>query len=61
MEALEHTVNDSADVINSSACCDPANNQYKTMFKATEEAGIIVVSTAGNYGNGTNMIGAKLV
>ncbi|GGJ00583.1 hypothetical protein GCM10007978_42840 [Shewanella hanedai] len=61
MEALEHAVNDGADVINNSwgggAGGDPANSPYKTMFEAAEAAGVIVVSAAGNDGNGAKTIG----
>jgi minor extracellular serine protease Vpr len=61
MEALEHAVNDGADVINNSwgggAGGDPANSPYKTMFEAAEAAGIVVVSAAGNDGNGAKTIG----
>ena len=61
MEALEHAVNDGADVINNSwgggAGGDPANSPYKTMFEAAEAAGVVVVSAAGNDGNGAKTIG----
>ncbi len=61
MEALEHAVNDGADVINNSwgggAGADPASSPYKTMFEAAEAAGVIVVSAAGNDGNGASTIG----
>ncbi|AQS40021.1 GlyGly-CTERM domain [Shewanella psychrophila] len=61
MEALEHAVNDGADVINNSwgggAGGDPANSPYKTMFEAAEAAGIVVVSAAGNDGNSAKTIG----
>jgi hypothetical protein len=61
MEALEHAVNDGADVINNSwgggAGGDPANSPYKTMFEAAEAAGIVVVTAAGNDGNGAKTIG----
>lgn len=61
MEALEHAVNDGADVINNSwgggAGGDPANSPYKTMFEAAEAAGVVVVSAAGNDGNGEQTIG----
>ncbi|MGZ9899426.1 S8 family serine peptidase [Shewanella gaetbuli] len=61
MEALEHAVNDGADVINNSwgsgAGADPASSPYKTMFEAAEAAGIVVVSAAGNDGNGAKTIG----
>ncbi|WP_434931162.1 S8 family serine peptidase [Shewanella sp. HL-SH5] len=61
MEALEHAVNDGADVINNSwgggAGGDPASSPYKTMFEAAEAAGIVVVSAAGNDGNGAKTIG----
>jgi minor extracellular serine protease Vpr len=61
MEALEHAVNDGADVINNSwgggAGGDPANSPYKTMFEAAEAAGVVVVSAAGNDGNTAKTIG----
>lgn len=61
MEALEHAVNDGADVINNSwgggAGGDPANSPYKTMFEAAEAAGVVVVSAAGNDGNSAKTIG----
>ncbi|WP_272491885.1 S8 family serine peptidase [Shewanella sp. OMA3-2] len=61
MEALEHAINDGADVINNSwgggAGADPASSPYKTMFEAAEAAGIVVVSAAGNDGNGAKTIG----
>ncbi|WP_144212688.1 S8 family serine peptidase [Shewanella donghaensis] len=61
MEALEHAVNDGADVINNSwgggAGGDPASSPYKTMFEAAEAAGVVVVSAAGNDGNGASTIG----
>jgi minor extracellular serine protease Vpr len=61
MEALEHAVNDGADVINNSwgggAGGDPANSPYKTMFEAAEAAGVVVVTAAGNDGNGDKTIG----
>lgn len=61
MEALEHAVNDGADVINNSwgggPGGDPASSPYKTMFEAAEAAGVIVVTAAGNDGNGPQTIG----
>ncbi|WP_137223214.1 S8 family serine peptidase [Shewanella sp. MEBiC00475] len=61
MEALEHAVNDGADVINNSwgggAGSDPASSPYKTMFEAAEAAGIVVVSAAGNDGNAAKTVG----
>ncbi|WP_299569576.1 S8 family serine peptidase [uncultured Shewanella sp.] len=61
MEALEHAVNDGADVINNSwgggPGGNPANSPYKTMFEAAEAAGIVVVSAAGNDGNAAKTIG----
>lgn len=61
MEALEHAVNDGADVINNSwgggAGGDPASSPYKTMFEAAEAAGVVVVTAAGNDGNGPQTIG----
>ncbi|MGL5666142.1 MAG: S8 family serine peptidase, partial [Shewanella sp.] len=61
MEALEHAVNDGADVINNSwgggPGGDPASSPYKTMFEAAEAAGVVVVTAAGNDGNGPQTIG----
>lgn len=61
MEALEHAVNDGADVINNSwgggPGGDPASSPYKTMFEAAEAAGVIVVTAAGNDGNGPQTVG----
>ncbi|WP_299797482.1 S8 family serine peptidase [uncultured Shewanella sp.] len=61
MEAMEHAVNDGADVINNSwgggAGGDPANSPYKTMYEAAEAAGVVVVTAAGNDGNGAQTIG----
>lgn len=61
MEALEHAVNDGADVINNSwgggAGGDPASSPYKTMFEAAEAAGVVVVTAAGNDGNGAQTVG----
>ncbi|MGB0893436.1 MAG: S8 family serine peptidase [Parashewanella sp.] len=61
MEALEHAVKDGADVINNSwgggAGADPATSPYTQMFEAAEKAGIVVVSAAGNDGNGASTIG----
>ncbi|MEO3681602.1 S8 family serine peptidase [Shewanella vesiculosa] len=61
MEALEHAVNDGADVINNSwgggAGADPASSPYKTMFEAAEAAGVVVVSAAGNDGNAAKSVG----
>ena len=61
MEAMEHAVNDGADVINNSwgggAGGDPANSPYKAMYEAAEAAGVVVVTAAGNDGNGPQTIG----
>lgn len=61
MEAMEHAVNDGADVINNSwgggAGGDPANSPYKAMYEAAEAAGVVVVTAAGNDGNGAQTIG----
>lgn len=61
MEALEHAVNDGADVINNSwgggAGGDPANSPYKTMFEAAEAAGVVIVTAAGNDGSDAKTIG----
>lgn len=61
MEALEDAVADGADVINNSwgggAGGDPANSPYQAAFEAAEAAGVVVVSAAGNDGNGAQTIG----
>ncbi len=61
MEALEHAVNDGADVINNSwgggAGADPSSSPYKTMFEAAEAAGVVVVSAAGNDGSAPKTVG----
>ncbi|WP_298442284.1 S8 family serine peptidase [uncultured Ferrimonas sp.] len=61
LEALEHAVNDGADVINNSwgggAGADPATSPYAQAFEAAEAAGVVVVSAAGNDGAGAQTIG----
>ncbi|WP_051202197.1 S8 family serine peptidase [Ferrimonas senticii] len=61
LEALEHAVNDGADVINNSwgggAGADPATSPYQQAFLAAEAAGVVVVSSAGNSGSGAQTIG----
>lgn len=61
LEALEHAVNDGADVINNSwgggAGADPATSPYQQAFEAAEAAGVVVVSAAGNDGAGPQTIG----
>ncbi|BDM63298.1 hypothetical protein NFHSH190041_07500 [Shewanella sp. NFH-SH190041] len=61
MEALEYAVEDGADVINNSwggsTGANPAGSPYKAIFEAAEAAGIVVVSAAGNSGNGAKTIG----
>ncbi|MED5526050.1 MAG: S8 family serine peptidase [Pseudomonadota bacterium] len=61
MAAVEDAVNDGADVINNSwgggAGGDPNNSAYKTTFENAEAAGVVVVSAAGNDGNGAQTIG----
>lgn len=61
LEALEHAVNDGADVINNSwggaVGLDPALSPFKAAFEMAEAAGIVMVSSAGNSGPGANTIG----
>src|SRR5690554_2831292 len=59
--ALEDAIADGADVINNSwgggPGGDPANSVYTSIFNAAEEAGIVVVTAAGNDGPGAQTIG----
>ena len=52
MSALEAAIADGADVINNSwgggAGANPASSAYGELFKAAEEAGVVVVTAAGN-------------
>ncbi len=61
LEALEHAVNDGADVINNSwggsAGMDPAFSPYKAAFEAAEAAGVVIATSAGNSGPGPKTIG----
>lgn len=61
MSALEAAVKDGADVINNSwgggAGGNPASSAYGELFKSAEEAGVVVVTAAGNDGNGPQTIG----
>ncbi|MBY5922928.1 S8 family serine peptidase [Ferrimonas balearica] len=61
LEALEHAVNDGADVINNSwggsAGMDPAFSPYKAAFEAAEAAGVVIATSAGNSGSGPQTIG----
>jgi subtilisin family serine protease len=61
MQALEAAIKDGADVINNSwgggAGANPASSAYGDLFKAAEEAGVVVVTAAGNDGNGPQTIG----
>lgn len=63
MEALEHAVNDGADVINNSWSgvgygLPPESSPFKAMFEAAEAAGVVIVIAAGNDGgNGNRTIG----
>ncbi len=56
MQAIEDAVNDGAHVINNSwggsAGDHPANSPFKTMYEAAEEAGVVIVTAAGNDGSG---------
>lgn len=61
LQALEHAVNDGADVINNSwggsAGMDPALTPFWQAFEAAEQAGIVVVNSAGNSGPTPQSIG----
>lgn len=61
LEALDWAVKDGADVINNSwgggAGGDPASSPYRTAFKTAEEAGVVVVTAAGNDGPGAQTVG----
>uniref|UniRef100_UPI00404742BF S8 family serine peptidase n=1 Tax=Rheinheimera sp. TaxID=1869214 RepID=UPI00404742BF len=61
LEALDWAVKDGADVINNSwgggAGGDPANSPYQAAFQAAEDAGVVVVTAAGNDGPDAQTIG----
>jgi len=61
LEALDWAVKDGADVINNSwgggAGGDPSTSVYKTAFQTAEDAGVVVVTAAGNDGPGAQTIG----
>lgn len=61
LEALDWAVKDGADVINNSwggsAGADPATSPYQTAFKAAENAGVVVVTSAGNSGPAAQTVG----
>ncbi|MBY5922930.1 S8 family serine peptidase [Ferrimonas balearica] len=61
LEALEHAVNDGAQVINNSwggsPGMDPALTPYKAVFEAIEAAGVVLVTAAGNDGAGAQTVG----
>ncbi|WP_199524245.1 S8 family serine peptidase [Pseudoalteromonas sp. bablab_jr011] len=61
MSALEAAIKDGADVINNSwgggPGGNPASSAYSDLFTAAEEAGVVVVTAAGNSGNGPQTIG----
>lgn len=61
ISALEAAIADGADVINNSwgggAGGNPASSAYADLFKAAEEAGVVVVTAAGNDGNAPQTIG----
>lgn len=61
MSALEAAIKDGADVINNSwgggAGGNPSTSAYSDLFTAAEEAGVVVVTAAGNDGNGAQTIG----
>ncbi|GEK10123.1 S8 family serine peptidase [Pseudoalteromonas peptidolytica] len=61
IEALEHALEDGADVINNSwgggYGSDPTNSAYAEVFENIQEAGVVAVVSAGNGGAGANTIG----
>ncbi|WP_115717079.1 S8 family serine peptidase [Gallaecimonas mangrovi] len=61
LSALEDAVNDGADVINNSwgggAGMDPALSPYPDVYAAAEQAGVVMVSAAGNDGAADSTIG----
>ncbi|WP_113907827.1 S8 family serine peptidase [Aliidiomarina celeris] len=61
VEALEHALNDGADVINNSWGGGPGQDGtdtvYDTIFANAEAAGVVVVTAAGNDGSGAETIG----
>lgn len=61
IEALDWAVKDGADVINNSwggsAGANPSTSPYQAAFKAAEDAGVVVVTSAGNSGPGAQTIG----
>jgi subtilisin family serine protease len=61
IEALEHALEDGADVINNSwgggYGTHPANSAYAEVFKNIEDAGVVAVVSAGNGGAGPQTIG----
>lgn len=61
LEALDWAVKDGADVINNSwgggAGGNPASSPYQAAFKAAEEAGVVVVTSAGNSGPAAQTVG----
>lgn len=61
LEALDWAVKDGADVINNSwggsAGADPVTSPYQAAFKAAEDAGVVVVSSAGNSGPQAQTVG----
>lgn len=61
IQALEDAVADGADVINNSwgggAGSDPATSPYLSQFQAAEEAGVLMVTAAGNDGPAARTVG----
>ena len=61
LEALDWAVKDGADVINNSwgggPGGNPASSPYQAAFKAAEDAGVVVVTAAGNDGPGAQTVG----
>ncbi|WP_031570269.1 S8 family serine peptidase [Rheinheimera texasensis] len=61
LEALDWAVKDGADVINNSwggsAGANPSTSPYQAAFKAAEDAGVVVVTSAGNSGPAAQTVG----
>lgn len=61
LQAVEAAVTDGADVINNSwgggPGGSPDSSPYKTAFENAEQAGVVVVTSAGNDGDGAGTIG----
>ncbi|MGX5913545.1 S8 family serine peptidase [Aliidiomarina sp. Khilg15.8] len=61
VQALEDAIADGADIINNSwgggAGANPAGSAYTPIFESAEEAGVLMVTAAGNSGPGAQTIG----